>query len=394
MGRREQGNALYAEKFVSFGLDEKFEYIGREWSLPHDKRFWSRCKSCGAEFLSWNEVFKGRQSRLICSECGEVSDGSCVWERSPQCAEAMAFYVEGHSVAETAERFGVTKSQINNAVKKRGLSNGRIWSAVEENLRRSEEAEQRLIEQVNSLGFDYIGGYTRQTGTVTIKCRACGDVFERTASFAKNGNLICKKCEHEKALIRQAERREVQRIESERLRAERKALKEAERLGKNSIGLPDYKIKCLAKLDDVSVCKVCGKEYALREYVESTGTKYYRNSGYCSAKCRDASLKERAKLSHKGRRDNHRHRAAKYGCEYDPSVTLKRLIKRDGLRCAICGEMCDQNDHSWSEYSGPMYPSIDHIVPMSKGGGHTWSNVQVAHIICNSHKSDHVEGAV
>ena len=54
--------------------------------------------------------------------------------------------------------------------------------------------------------------------------------------------------------------------------------------------------------------------------------------------------------------------------------------------------MCDLNDHSWSKYSGPMYPSIDHIIPMSKGGGHIWSNVQVAHIICNSIKSDKAVG--
>ena len=44
------------------------------------------------------------------------------------------------------------------------------------------------------------------------------------------------------------------------------------------------------------------------------------------------------------------------------------------------------------DWSGPMYPSIDHIIPMSKGGGHIWSNVQVAHIICNSIKSDKAVG--
>ena len=122
--------------------------------------------------------------------------------------------------------------------------------------------------------------------------------------------------------------------------------------------------------------------------MERTGVKYYRNSGYCSAECRDVHTKERRKISHKGRRDSHRYRAKRYGCEYDPSVTLKRLIERDGLQCAICGEMCDPDDHTWSEYTGPMSPSIDHIIPMAKGGGHIWTNVQVAHVICNSYKRD------
>lgn len=204
------------------------------------------------------------------------------------------------------------------------------------------------------------------------------------------GNLICKKCEHEKTLIRQEKRRIVRRAEAERRRAEREAAREAARLARN-LKPSAYQLSRMLLLDDVHACKVCGKGYTLREYMESTGSRYYRDSGYCSAECRDAHTKERAKISHKGRRDGHRHRAVKYGCAYDSSVTLAKLIKRDGLRCALCGEMCDLNDHSWSEYSGPKYPSIDHIVPMSKGGGHVWSNVQIAHIICNSEKGDRNE---
>ena len=57
----------------------------------------------------------------------------------------------------------------------------------------------------------------------------------------------------------------------------------------------------------------------------------------------------------------------------------------------MCGKMCDPNDHSWTEHHGPMSPTIDHIIPMSKGGGHTWDNVQIAHAICNSRKRDVIE---
>ena len=38
----------------------------------------------------------------------------------------------------------------------------------------------------------------------------------------------------------------------------------------------------------------------------------------------------------------------------------------------------------------PLYPTMDHIIPISKGGGHTWENVQVAHRVCNLNKSNKI----
>lgn len=35
-----------------------------------------------------------------------------------------------------------------------------------------------------------------------------------------------------------------------------------------------------------------------------------------------------------------------------------------------------------------MSATIDHIIPMSLGGGHTYLNTQAAHMICNSRKSN------
>lgn len=385
MNRRQIGEESYRQKFEELGLADSFDFICRDWNSDKGTKVLVRCKTCGTEFYTWgfSEMLKGRQSHLLCIECGAASDGADVWERSPRCNEAMAYYTDGHTVRQTAEKFGVPESQINNSVKLRGLTNRRQWGEIsdEQRERRRYEAEQRLVDRLDSLGFDYLGGYTNKTGNVALKCRACGDTFERTANFAMRGNLICKKCEHEKALARQAKQRMVHKAEAERKRAEREAARIARSLEPSA-----YQQSRTALLDDTHTCKVCGNEYTLREYMESTGSRYYRDSGYCSAECRDAHLKERAKIYHRGRRDSHRHRAVKYGCVYDSSVTLAKLIKRDGLRCALCGKMCDPNDHSWSKYSGPMYPSIDHIVPMSKGGGHVWNNVQVAHIICNSEK--------
>ena len=38
--------------------------------------------------------------------------------------------------------------------------------------------------------------------------------------------------------------------------------------------------------------------------------------------------------------------------------------------------------------AGDNYPSVDHIKPISKGGTHTWDNIQLAHRYCNTIKSD------
>lgn len=387
--RRQRGEADWLNQFREHGLSERFEFIGRDWNSDKGRKIITKCRSCGVTFSTWgfSEVLKGRAKHLLCINCGVSSDGNDVWERSPKCDEAMAFYVAGHSVKETAEKFGVSTAQINNSVKTRGLSNGRNFRTAEKSTKHNEiqqrEAEQRLANRLESLGFEYVGGY--QDKSIKIRCRQCGLEFERCPDFAKNGNVVCRKCEHKKTLIRQTEQREAKKIESIK-RQETRELEKAMREFQQQIQRD-------LKLDRVCKCKICRSKYTPHQYMDSMGLTLFSNPGYCSKECRKVFLTRISRRYKKlTKTDNHRHRAVKYGCEYDPSVTLKKLIKRDGLRCALCGEMCDLNDHSWSEYSGPMYPSIDHIIPMSKGGGHVWNNVQVAHLICNSIKSDKAVG--
>jgi len=71
-------------------------------------------------------------------------------------------------------------------------------------------------------------------------------------------------------------------------------------------------------------------------------------------------------------------------------ITLERLIERDGIRCAICGRNTDADAHHLSD----AYPSVDHIVPSSHGGAHSWTNVRVAHRGCNSRRQNNPSGAI
>lgn len=53
------------------------------------------------------------------------------------------------------------------------------------------------------------------------------------------------------------------------------------------------------------------------------------------------------------------------------------LLRRDGRRCWLCGgHMAD------SEIS------IDHIIPRSRGGSNQIDNLKLAHIDCNTRRSD------
>jgi 5-methylcytosine-specific restriction endonuclease McrA len=73
-------------------------------------------------------------------------------------------------------------------------------------------------------------------------------------------------------------------------------------------------------------------------------------------------------------------------------ITLKKLYKRDEGICYLCGEKCDWNDWMVSpkgnSYPGDKYPTIEHVVPISKGGLDAWNNVRLAHWKCNLEKAD------
>lgn len=77
----------------------------------------------------------------------------------------------------------------------------------------------------------------------------------------------------------------------------------------------------------------------------------------------------------------------------DKDISVQKLAKRDNNQCQLCGRFVDWNDkHIVNNITvcGNMYPSIDHIIPISSGGLHSWDNVQLAHRVCNSRKNNKV----
>jgi len=87
-----------------------------------------------------------------------------------------------------------------------------------------------------------------------------------------------------------------------------------------------------------------------------------------------------------GGENNARGRARRNGVAYEP-INRIEVFDRDGWICGICREPVDRD----LTYPDRMSASLDHVVPITRGGPHLYSNVQCAHFTCNSSKADHVE---
>jgi hypothetical protein len=78
-------------------------------------------------------------------------------------------------------------------------------------------------------------------------------------------------------------------------------------------------------------------------------------------------------------RETHYQRAARYGTTFDV-IKPERVFERDGWRCQICRRKTS------GKWPSPKSPSLDHIVPMARGGHHIIENLQCACLACNVRK--------
>lgn len=80
-----------------------------------------------------------------------------------------------------------------------------------------------------------------------------------------------------------------------------------------------------------------------------------------------------------------RRRARKKGA-FVETVRRAVIYARDGWVCQLCGEPVPK-----VPYPDPLSPSLDHVIPLIRGGKHAPDNVQLAHLRCNLRKGTKVE---
>lgn len=117
------------------------------------------------------------------------------------------------------------------------------------------------------------------------------------------------------------------------------------------------------------VCTECG-----RTVTTSCGNKHRT---YCSEACMNRAMNRRQKKKRQEQLD----------AAFVETVELWDIYNRDKGICQICGLPVPDTNEPTDQWAA----TVDHIIPLSKGGLHTGTNCQLAHRLCNSLKQDTTE---
>ena len=283
-------------------------------------------------------------------------------ERAKRDAEIVALREQNYSMQDIADMFQLPLGVVHYACKKYNVAGKRsnkkgryVAPAIP---KQKTEAEAAETVQQKLPAFEYVGNYTGSDGTADIRCKCCGTVITRSLGTIRHGKPVCPVCQHNKILQKQEEQKIARQKQQQIFEAQKQ-----ERL-KELFWQKDF--------DQIrmQICPVCRQLFVVTK----------KRTKYCSNKCGQKVSASRHKKTRK--------RILKKVVDKD--ITLQGLYNRDNGVCYICGDNCDWNDSFYSNgvfYAGNSYPSIDHVVPISKGGLHAWENIKLAHRHCNSKKS-------
>lgn len=254
---------------------------------------------------------------------------------------------EGVTHKDIAIRYGVTIDVVKTFCKDNNIK-------TREQKNTEEEAAKRIHLKTGGR-FIYVSGYTNKESNVNVKCRDCGEVFTRTyhhLTTRENGCPCCVARERKHNKDQQKKEQEKKQLLKVQLKIEREKEKEKKRLSQ------------------IHPCYVCGEITSRPKY--------------CCDKCAN-------KAANKAR-ETRRRNLIKINM-VDKDITVEGLFNRDLGVCYLCGRKCNYEDYTVRDgafIAGDWYPSIDHVVPLAKGGEHSWANVRLAHHRCNWEKRDKI----
>lgn len=146
----------------------------------------------------------------------------------------------------------------------------------------------------------------------------------------------------------------------------------------------DYKKRPLFK----HTCNNCKKDFESFNKIQQ----------FCSQVCHHINQREKAQEKHKQVIPRHIFPSKRARREYIrrkrmrdnwiEDVKLNILLERDNELCQLCNEPINKKVH----YTDPLAPTIDHIIPISLNGAHSYANCQLAHRKCNTAKNNRFIG--
>lgn len=102
---------------------------------------------------------------------------------------------------------------------------------------------------------------------------------------------------------------------------------------------------------------------------------YQKNKEKYLARRKRYKENNRLKINEQKRR---RH-AKIIGTKTEP-VSYEKILEVYGMWCHICQE----------EIESKTDLHMDHVIPLSKGGTHTYTNIKPSHALCNMQKTDQI----
>lgn len=312
---------------------------------------------------SQNAVSHALRKRNVSTRRGPRPD-TAKRERAVEMAGA------GKSYYEIADALQVSNATVSNWARAAGIVRGKGGGCVARNnaARSSKAAPKRMARVRDAIGERFEVVRETRKDWFLLRCRECGHEFERFVDL------------HCKTECPECHRREVERRETERKTASaRRALVRAFR---SVLRVKECEEREREFLDTPHVCKECGREFTLRELREDNPWNFTSKPTFCCTSCRN-----------RWHRREGRHRRRERGEQKGyGDVSLLALEERDNHTCYLCGTKTDRSDYRVDEsgnfIAGPSYPSIDHVVPLSKGGTHDMSNVRLACCRCNAIKGN------
>ncbi len=129
-----------------------------------------------------------------------------------------------------------------------------------------------------------------------------------------------------------------------------------------------------------AICNGCGVRFLAKRV----------DSKFCSLVCFWSWFSKTPKRQADMRTTSRKREAIKRGASTAERVDAVVVFARDGWRCQLCGAETPKS--KLGKRSEPRAPTVDHIVPLSRGGAHSYRNVQCACLSCNLKKSARTKG--